>query len=87
MYNLIEENKNLIDLFMEYVGRILSSIINSGEKEGIITETNSLYYKKSAIRCTFIGFSQYVNHKDCYKDVGVDVAKDVAYTQLIKMLR
>ncbi|TJX65924.1 TetR/AcrR family transcriptional regulator [Soehngenia saccharolytica] len=87
MYNLIEENEKLIDLFMEYAGRILSSIINSGEKEGIIAETNSPYYKKSAIRCIFIGFAQYVNHKDCYKDVSVDVAKDVAYTQLIKILR
>jgi len=87
MYDFIGEDENLIDLFISYMGRILKSIVTSGETEGYINKSYSSYYKKSAIRCILIGFAQFVSHKECYKDVNVDLAKEVAYTQLIKMLR
>jgi hypothetical protein len=87
MYDFIGEDENLIDLFISYMGRILKSIVTSGETEGYINKSYSSYYKKSAIRCIFIGFAQFISHKECYTDVSVDLAKEVAYTQLIKMLR
>jgi len=87
MYDLIEGDENLIDLFINYMGKIIESIVTSGENEGYINKSYSSYYKKSAIRCILIGFAQFVSHKECYKDVNVDLAKEVAYTQLIKMLR
>ncbi|MBC7088292.1 MAG: TetR/AcrR family transcriptional regulator [Tissierellales bacterium] len=87
MYNIFEEDENLIDLFMDYMAKISSNIISSGEKEGNINIEHSYYYKRSAIKCILIEFASYVSHKDCYSDVTTDMAKDVAYTQLIKMLR
>jgi AcrR family transcriptional regulator len=87
VYDLLEADKKLIDLFISYMGKLLQSIVTSGESEGCINKAYSDYYKKSAIRSILIGFAQFISHKECYEDVDVNLAKEVAYTQLIKMLR
>ncbi|HLR21268.1 MAG TPA: TetR/AcrR family transcriptional regulator [Tissierellaceae bacterium] len=72
--------------FLDTVNSIMAHLLEVGYNEGVIDKKGDKFYQMMAIRGSLSGFSYYLNKKDVYKEVSIDVAMDTAYTILLKTL-
>lgn len=83
--DLLDENCNT-KYFLDKVNNIMEDLLEVGYNEGVIDRKGDKFYKMMAIRGSLSGFSHYLNKRNMYKGISIDLAMDTAYTILLKTL-
>lgn len=85
-YEYLIDEKDYLKQCMLTIETMIDYMLDIGYKEGIIKTSENRYYQRMALRSSIGSFSLYLSHRNIYKDISIDEAKEVAYKLLIKAL-